>query len=125
MSFWTWLLQRLDRLLEDIQGRLRRLEPSSVGTETLVALIRREGVISEGRYVMYFEVTLFGDNPVVLEEFGRVLNRDNDPPPRFKPELMEAIQPYRYYIELRQRFNSVEEAREFWAQRGASALWAD
>lgn len=125
MSFWSWLLNRLNRLLESIQTRLRSLDPGLEETEPLVALIRREGVIHDGRYVMYFEVTLFGDNPVVLEEFGHVLNRDNDPPPAFKPELMQAIRPYRYYIELRQRFNSLEEAREFWAHRGASALWAD
>lgn len=125
MSFWAWILQPFFRFFAALQGSLRRLERQVQQHEPLIAVIRREGVILEGRYVLYFEVTLFGDNPVVLEEFGRALNRDNEPPPRFRRDLMEAVEPYRYYIELRQRFNSMEEAREFWVSRGATALWAD
>ncbi len=115
----------IDRQRSRLVSFLRTLERNFSPQHPLVAVIRREGVISQGRYVMYFEVTLFGDNPVVLEEFGHVMNRETTPSPAFRRELAEAIQNYRYYIEIRQRFQSVEDARDFWVARGATAFWQE
>jgi len=114
------LIERRGKYLRHVLGHFRRaVEPR----DPLVAIIRREGVIAQGRYIMYFEVTLFGNNPVVLEEFGHVVNRAHEPPPPMRKELAEIVEGYRYFIEIRQRFKSIEEAREFWVARGATALW--
>ncbi len=104
---------------------LKRLRLAVDPRDPLVAIIRREGVISQGRYIMYFEVTLFGNNPVVLEEFGQVVNRDHELPPPMRKELAAVVESYQYFIEIRQRFKSIEEARDFWVARGATALWHD
>ncbi|MFM7204317.1 MAG: hypothetical protein ACKO6N_26360 [Myxococcota bacterium] len=120
-----WLITWIERWLSQLEQRLRRLGRVSVDRDPLVAVIRREGVITEGRYVIYFEVVLFADNPVMLEDFGPALNRDETPPPSMKPAMRAAIRPYRYYVELRQRFSSFEEARAYWVARGATALWSD
>lgn len=143
MQYWRWVLSLVDRLLRlelwerwrvverferaraFFSAQLRLLETASGAHDPLVAIIRQEGRVTEGRYVVYFEVTLFGDNPVVLEEFGRVVSRETDPPPRFKRELMERIGTYRYFIELRQRFKTAEEARDYWLGQGATLYWAE
>lgn len=119
-----WLMRWVEHWLTQLEKRLRLLGRVSVDRDPLLAVIRREGVITEGRYVIYFEVVLFADNPVVLEEFGTALNRAEDPPP-MKPAMRAAIRPYRYFVELRQRFSSFEEARAYWVARGATALWSD
>lgn len=120
-----WLMRWVEHWLTQLEKRLRLLGRVSVDRDPLLAVIRREGVITEGRYVIYFEVVLFADNPVVLEEFGTALNRAEDPPPPMKPAMRAAIRPYRYFVELRQRFSSFEEARAYWVARGATALWSD
>ncbi len=110
--------RRVRHLLQKLQRAVDTRDP-------LVAIIRRGGAIVQGRYHMYFEVTLFGNNPVVLEEFGSVINRAHKSPPPMRPEIERLVQEYQYYIQVRQKFKRIEEAREYWTARGATALWHD
>ena len=121
----TRLRSNLARQATRLRGLFHKLQRAVEAKDPLVAIIRRQGVVAQGKYIMYFEVTLFGNNPVVLEQFGQVIHRDLEPPPPMRPELERVVEGYRYFIEIRQRFNRIEEARDFWTARGATALWHD
>jgi len=106
-----------------VTGFFRRLERSLAPLDPLVAVIRREGMIRGGRYVMFFQVTLFADSPVMLEEFGRVHHMEKVSPPAFGAEIEEELQSYRYFVTLRQYFHAIEDARDYWLANGATAFW--
>lgn len=121
-NFWSdirlFFSYQARNLLNILYGFEKQLRP-----QPLVAIIKRNGSIFEGRYVVYFEVTLLGDNPVILEEFGTVANKEINPLPRFQKELEVISENYRYYVEIRQRFQNIEDARDFWVSRGAATYW--
>ena len=114
----TYLIKQIGRVAD----ALRHLERSLRPHDPLVAVIRREGVVEDGLYRVHYVVTLFGDNPVALEDFGPLRERGIDPLPPLPRDAEEAVRPYRYFIEFRQHFASDEEARRFWIEQGAIAF---
>ena len=73
---------------------------------------------------LYFEATLFGDNPFDMERHGPVKSREETPIDDLEAWAIDQIRGLRYYVTDDEAYASEDEARDAWAPLGTAICTA-
>ena len=112
------LVDRARDLLRKVEGLLG---DSSSAPVQMVALVRRRSEVEGGRLRIHYRVTLHGDNPFSLEQFGPVETL-SDLPGHLPPALQAAVRGLRYVVTDPNTYDTWDQAEQACSARGAEVI---